>query len=1102
MIHYTFSTGFSLERESRLCRQLLPKENPLETIGRKLDGADEALGKFYSNAAEHLLNPKKETEVAMSDYREWSQAFMTPRMFEGKPPPNQKEAAVTHSLPDHAFRPTDFLFSRKLAERKVHFFRFLHETIPQNVRETNALLKTIPCLKDKDFEQYLLTHREDGVVAEFDGMAAGSLRTLQEAQAIIYGAGLYGKKKGDDAFEIAKQSFDKIYPVTGEIGHLFQDYVDAVSMLKKKKPEPTDLDLRDPTYFIAKLPTGRLRGLLMVLPNDQAAARLKFMAEKYAQQERDQKLEHIQSRSDMQQIDKQTRLTMERSGRSLMDNYARMEPWQQYVVAGLFVYAMYKMWNSKGKLLWVIPYKWIPPALIGTYLYMRLVKGNDNALNDMMRTGQKYTDKAVNGVFNNPLSQRIFGKPQEDIDLQRLGKMHMFFNKLAFRKIYPSSVAFTTLAEMKLKYLSSQLKPSKDGTGWEFNEDKNSQFDKQITIICKARGYDEAKARQFIYGKNKDGSVNLEHRKQVSGAVASFFFVLGSRKPKNRLLAGKIEQERRSKATATNITPSYESITTPGLQTAYKDIVNDGILMGGGDFANYNLGDLIGELMKIDDQAKERKIDDAQPYEKNGLDFAHRANEKNLYAHSKTGFADTLDKERDALKKAPGALIKKEYDEFVNNCVKHHKLLDVEGGIELTRRLDLILSKDEDIAVILRAVEQLKYAMLVAAYGRGNLPITKGDIITMRISNDPSKPAEGVLAWARNFLDNATNYVNRKVLTVSGKFYTIKDLSSVEIMVKQGIIPVNGVSTLDNRGLPLLTDAVKRYKDKFKAMKGVSGRKTAAKKMKKVFHTVPVNPGTRAFEIKKATVEKDDVTAVLAGADGKGTDHDARIDKMEEYFAQKFANLVLIAALTKHRSNGEHELTLEPDDRLVTPTEERNLVEHELPAIFAAITGDEFAPENPAAGFYGRVITADLLKQVEDVKSAADLKARDVTKPAEAVQSLEDAALLCRAFLYLQSGDVKPNFKVDDIDTMRDQVESIAHSFSNAWFTNLKPFRESNLQPLEAYRNMEVLLRVMKIMRVGEKEPKPKIVGQPSPPAAKPKTNLIEQIEQIVKKDA
>ncbi len=717
-------------------------------------------------------------------------------------------------------------------------------------------------------------------------------------------------------------------------------------------------------------------------------------------QEREQQEVKLKSQEDLRRINDETRNTLARTSRTLMDNFERMEPWQQFAVGGLFAYVMWKAWKSDGKFLGLIPYSWVPTGLVGTYLYMRLIQGNDNALNDMAGMGQRGVNILGNLAQNGLRRLNVMGPPEGDRLLRELAVMHKFFDQRAFERIYPASVAFTALAEAKLGNIAAGFRT--EAGGYTFTAPPGSQLHLELFGengrggICQRRGYNAAAVSAYMRNSSP----------QVTRAITSFFFVTGAQDPANREVVQRIEKARRDMATPTNPAPSYLDIAGP-LRAEVLRIIGRGHLMAQTPpLSQQNFAQVIGSMMETPERER-FQVDTSQTSDL--LGSPRRLRERGLYTLGNTTpivDAVNLAAERTAFKNQ----LVLGFTEWRGNMVAHG-ILNAASSTRVQMRVAEIVAlvdapHNKPLREVHLALERLKYYVMVAAHGSSSHPLT-AEIIDRQILAVLPPPA---VADANGMLDRllrgGTDIIRgfNNLIRLDGRFYEPRNLNDVLTFLNADSFRTFGpLRSLNAQGFDHLRGRVTFYKQQFDRMRdrgGLGGIGADDRNIRRTAERMVDAPGSTLVGAPRFPDRATAITGVMNGLRQNATFAE-RVDERERMFATQVSTELLLAFITDHRTNGNHVLSERLADRVLSPTEMRNL-DTFMGNLFTSTMGPIASADNVSLGYYGRLDAVDTIQDaLKDDISVANLNGLDYDTAAGGNAALAATGRLMRAYLLI-----------------------------------------------------------------------------------------------------
>ncbi len=1074
-------------RDPRLCFMVPsgPEINPI-------DRADSAVRQFVDNVISRLITPHDITRANMSDDRQWSQAFQEVMVA---PPP-----AVEPMPAGDPFGPREYLLSLNEDARKDALVDYLRAGIPLSVRNTNALLRSTPALITAFTAPNF--NALPGAVRNQIRLDLTPARLADMTRGLVYIMGGNAAPVAGPALTFATETLNAVYP-QDRLGHLYTDYMESIQMLRRRNPAPTAEQLRSVDYLKEQLPESRLRGWLRIMPLENVGpvrgtrARINEVADILVKRDEEQNLLRLRTQQDIVQIDQKTQKMLENLGRTFMENFERMDPAMQLVGIAAALGLGYWAWTTESKFMGFISYKTIPLLVGGIYAYQTLIQGNPNAANDMASGVQSFVNWGVDGIFGIARQFRAVPPPQQEILFRQVEMMSRFFNERTFINIYPAAVGFTAMAKVPVDKISAAFNPVPGGPGnrWTFDPD-HPTFDAALQGVVKRDQMDDNLVRQSLRGPN-----NVH----ITKALAGLFYTIGARKPANRVRAAGVEKRRRDLATAANPQPSHDMIPPGPELNDYIRLVNEGLEDSRRPpYAGKNLGVLIGEFLEgnLDDR---RFIDGAENIPDANL---LRPRERNLQLLRNGGVPGEVFRNNLAAERAEHVLrLTAEYTEFLDFCRDHHRIITADAHAALLPRFNGIVG---DAAASLpdmnQAIEQLKYAILAGAHSTTALPMTAATVDTLGI------PPSGVVATFLSTIGGWLASFNRNILTVSRNFHRVESMQDIVNILNDRFIAIGGPTSINNRGFPRLRAEAERYRRLFETMRndgatlGFGGARDNRRRAATAFRgRVPaaVVGGPAASGVFGGAANAD--AGIFRIVDrGPYADYNTRVSRMEKFYATQCANSILLALLTNHRSNGQHDPTIQLADRILTPREEANIARR-WQVQWTQVVGDGV---DPSSGYWGRVETHDQLSAAEALPDVATLMAEDVSNPGRAEIALNRVGTIARAWLYLENRGLAA--RVYDDTELRDKILAIATAFEKRWYeTNITrppaavgdPIR-SDLRGRHGYQqaNIAILRDTMRLMQIpaAARGAFPGGFVPVAAPAVQPNLNLRDSIHHIV----
>ncbi len=852
-----------LWREQRLCRFEAPRSTPQRLRDWIGDKFSSAAGSFDPEVR------RERTDQLLADKRKWINAFKKPEIF--------KEAQKP-GVPQDTYGPEELLLHMTVEERKVGFNEFIEELLPRSVLTARG----IDFIPDQP-EQLTITLNALTLIIGEPVSADMNSPNMKEAISLA-----------SDAIRGRLNNLDHRYD-----GKMRESYI---HWLENQNPPPREEQATDTTYVAAALPTGELRGAVALGVLDRP--KLQEYYNLYTDRQRMIAAEKGKAHDKQQLLLSRTlREDAEKQGRTFMDNFQSLDPRMQFafiagggalLAAGLF---------SKNKF-----FKTISIGLLGTYAYLRLFKGDENAANSIAE-GVKTTvnlgiDKGKGGMEWGAL--KTPSKQEQD----RLTLMADFLRKHAlFPQFAETCASFGALSQAKLGIIASAFHGTdtnrKDGnrfTGVLAMDDTNgaggSNFTAHLKQTMDKQGIAPADQRKILDHLRKENV-------KTSSALFHMFYMLGCIDPEMKPKGKKIDQAVREKSGGKQ--PSYDYLVGD-LRNQYVDIEERGIEMArSGKYANRSFVDVISTL-NTQAESQEEKPDTAERI-------------TNTRGISPDSFSNLHEIGQSHIDLALNGFVHNDCKEFVKHTKDYH-LIDNEAGDLLDRKFTIIRNSANPPNEVIMDIEKLKYAVEYAALREKKLPLKKENIIAIA-GNDAT-------IIASQIVNTVANFINTRLITVSSILpMQAENIGSVRALIAERNLQLSDVRSLNGGGLNRLDTQLNDQKkvmdglrasidDKVNAM--ISGPAALlSPPAMKAFHDNPE-------EFKKALKEQFTKT----------------IYSREKYFAQRGLDSLCVAMLTTHRSSGHHVLNDAPDSRFITPIEEQNIMD-EQSMMFEELIGTDGA---------------------------------------------------------------------------------------------------------------------------------------------------------------
>lgn len=1049
-MRYTlFNSGSHPERETRLVRQHL-SSMPGGGAIPQIEKAQNDLMNFMSAQFENLINPNgvrnNINDRNMRNPQLWVEAFQNENIFTAPVSPNP--------LPP-IFRPKDVLLTLPPEDRAIHFYRFARGMIPQGTLRDpffTGVKAGLPghhqeIFTAPDFEAYVNAQRR---IRPIGIPEKNDLRTILDTIARMNGRPL--PLEGDPtmtpihrtSLDLARKAYKEVYPAL-QPGHLYHDYLDAVRQLQQLQPPPTNTDLRSHSYLVRQLRIfnrpSRFLGWLQTMTPAEAEAALKPHAAAREQQDAHRNLQKLGAQEALTKLSEGPRKAIEKKNRHFSQNFDGMEPWQQYATIGLGIYAMYYLWTAQDankkspKFLWLIPYNMIPPALIGTYLYLRLIHGDENAMDTMTGSTQEFLANIWNrgDAFlrgGGALPETLEAKDQRNLEL-----MARYFDQAAFEKMSPAATAFATLAEARLGHIAESFRPNLDGRGGILYASPRDPLYLEVDAIIRRRSYNKNALHQLFH----------HHNPAIGKGLAPLFYQLAARKPKNRDIAGRIENARRASTTiGTGVNASYDNITDPFLRREYVRLINDGLLIAREEHRNEVFANVAASLLS--EPEKPRKPDHAEH-----LLIPDSLGKKERELHA-LRTREVLPERKEVME-----LVIADAQEFFDHySPPAANVIDVAAKARMMQRVrEITALPATTVQQALTMAEQLKYAILVTAATRegAKLPITSVEVSKML----GEKPAYTEVITA------VLNWINKELLTVSSKFGKITTISDLQAILAERFF--TDAQSLEGEGFPVLQDKLADYKTRFEQLRDpvlMADRFFAQLRA----HDLPainrLGGLAQEKEIKDRFIQK-----ILSTPE-----YQQNVNDKETYFAQRFGTSIVLAVFTTHRRNGIHALDPVKANRRITPTEENNLAE-ESEFLYREIVG---TVDRPGDGMWAALTVDQTLRKFDvSTMNIARTHEQDIVR-LNSINQTGQIATLHLAIQPLLHKTVRPAPVPFGVPLalpvvefpIKDEVRSIAIKLWE-YFRSLDPnpdVARELVRNTEWFQNLDILIDTMRLLNI------------------------------------
>ena len=880
-------------REARLCFQT--SGTPESTS--RVPGVD-AINNFFANMlrrAEDVLSPEDARSVAtqrnLANPDEWIAAFRNENVFD---PGRTDRSAIT----GRAFGPAQLLSTMTPQDRIREFYAFAASVLPRGSRLIPA---TPPATLDTPTKTIVL----------------GTVATVM---------GLRSPDAGSSEMTFAREAFRDIYP-EGLDGFIYEDYSNLVREIRAVRlpggePSTAQLENREQLLKLAEerslqMPHGRYRrfiGWLRASEGDPAMsklvqARLTVLGGQRQRNELNHKENELKTRLMIEATQRGPGEDAERRGRNFMENFGMLEPWQQYAVIGLGLFAAYKLWKKPGRFLGVIPYWTIPTGVVGYYLYRRLFMGDHDAINTItgnVQSGLNQIADVGRNIFN------IGVDTTEQRDEKNLAVVSQFLSQQAFLEHFPIAAPMMTVAQIEMRHFAgSAFEAKMAGGGISYSLYSPAQ--NETIEEARANGRELPRTNnlynraQQIIKQRRYNSDTLHHifhdyNTPIAQSVGNVFYQLAARKQGNRERRDIIEQARLGSATFSRTgtsSHSYDNIRDPRIKAMYVDMIIEGRGIALREHPNKSLVEVIATFVNERQQLPERP------------DNAERVTVPNMLRPAQIAVLNTRETPLTNIRADSTTLIRNEFQSFLDTWRNPRiNVLSSNASDDLKNFADQLLNDpSKPLPEILRILEQVKYAVLVAAAARaGGAPLGVDDVAQMigaAGSADRLNPVT-ILASVGRFINDR--------LQIFSNFQHITSLSQVDTLLQQRFF--SGVESGVGR-LAALRKQLVTHRARFDRMRNPE---SAAK----IF--INALPPAILERFGSNDVERrqrlgDFLRRMIA--DGP---YRTFIDQGEQYYAQRVTNDILIAQITVHQRTGDHRIDTDPNARFVSPIEEQNLI--------------------------------------------------------------------------------------------------------------------------------------------------------------------------------
>lgn len=992
-------TGFRNNRESRLLG--MTTGSGLPEAGRdaqNLWGVD-TINSFFNSiisGAEAVLSPEevraRGTAAKLRNPVLWIRAFLRADLLT-----MPQRAAST--LRGAEFGPDEWLQTMSREQRVAQFYRFIQNTIPQNVRNTH------PMFALREFREPIDTVLAGGALVEpTDGMRQ---QALNAANVIL---GQNAPEAGSVAADIASRSFEEIYPAERMGGRLLEHYLREVSRIRTATAgspnTPSNEDLRSRDYLLRALrPLSRstFYGWLNATDPTVAQARLAGLADLREKLEAANRAKTLGLQLMVKQSDNKEKEAAEKANTNVMTNIEvawQTNPVATAVAAGVIGFALWKMMRSKGRFLGVIPYSVIPIALGGTYLYLA-ANGDPNPLNTMLGTSVGFINSLVGGA-QSMLRRGVLPATVAQQDQKSLALMSRFLNEKAFLSIFPVAGPMMLAAEVPVRMFAGNtfrmdFNPVTGRIKYGLYAEPQDPLYLTMQKIMRERGYNQNTVHQIFH----------DHNEQIAEGLGNVFYQLAARESHNSASVKLIEDARHDNADLGGVPNlSYGNIRNPSIMRLYHDIMQEGRTLAMERYPNKSLVEIVQLLMEENETARLRP--EGQRVNVPGVaPNVTRGRELDLYSNRNTPL--TIDREI-AMQD-----MHKEFAEWLDFTTrKEFSIIDPGARKALEEFANNLFSLDPSntrtIQQTMIIAEQVKYGILVSCGVRaGGSRLTAANIA--RITGPAATP-DG--PNVKTVMDAVAQWINAELGTIASNFQNVGNINHVLVMLRPRLFAAIGS---EPAGLTLLRAQLERHRKRFEALR------TPPQMAEQFVNRLPPRivmrfappGGTDPAAARKLALEF--IRQIVDTQQFRN-----HVNDTEQYYAQRVANGLVTAQIGEHRETGFHVLENELDDRWVSPTEELNQVD-DNEFLINNLLGPE---DRPLSGIMATMGMQQLLQefsisQVQDIPTGGDI----LVNESERIEALDRTRML--AFLYLGLRPIAPDEAVDI--QLRQRVRTVAEKW-------------------------------------------------------------------------
>ncbi len=723
--------------------------------------------------------------------------------------------------------------------------------------------------------------------------------------------------------------------------------------MREKSPTPSKAQATNPQFILSSgfAPADLVAG---IQTGECDEATLGNMFDIFTNYRTDTRLQGLDQRGEhLRMFGSVAQREYEQKSSNMVDNFRTLQPWQQWAIIGVGVFALYKGMKSENKMIRGLTVG--GSALVfGYYLYDRVINGNTNALNDMgskFKGGVGFTRDKIQQVGQyagilTPRERDSLAAFQRFLDVNKLG-------------IAPASAGMAAMATVPFGTILNAFTPNEsdriggnlaiEDTGTNFvssNPNDNpagAQLGRAVMDQADRQGLSAQEKRYMMeYLKTNNES--------MSKAIAHVLFLIAGEEPQNVGTVREIEREM----DAMGANGNYDMLPLH-LREAYQRMVIQGTMLARSKYSGKTFVDLIGVIGSPRTTPRRRPGETAARV--NDPETPTRSEEFAMYRQVRGVSLEDKDS-YDALVAQNGP-VQNDYKQFIDNALASG-LIEERAAAELAGRFDKILqnaNRGQSLSDTLILVEKLKYAVMVTV-ATSKKALTEDMLIQM--AGPASGTKESTWSQVTSFLNprNFGSFLNRVTgIGVPAGFTDASSLNAIKGMLVEPWFGSGPLNSGSGRGFDRLRSRVDSYKLRFDRMKNAQ-----------------VLADTLADQI---AAKNPDIVTRLGGREKtkelalklvRTREYENRINRTEEYFSRKLANSLTAAQIMRHGQDGMNTFD---GNRVISDNEISNL-ERDFDRMFEEIVGD---PDQEQPGMWAMV--EDIKVMFESVDANADLDNSD-----------------------------------------------------------------------------------------------------------------------------